>query len=158
MAKKNNCEITGKFESVWRDEMCNEIIELARSDKLTTQSIICLHLGISLETWDRWTNPQLSTFNQDFFEAVIIALTYMRARWEQYGIDRLEDTGEPQLDSSGIKWTKFNDRLWSKFMARYHDYVDLKSSSTNKIQAAVAGMAGDDEELKKRVDELWKEF
>lgn len=144
---------TGKYDSPYKPEFCERVIELARQDKLRTQAIICLELGISFQTWDKWTDPDYTTsFKPDFFEAVHTALTYVRAKWEQYGIDRLEDKAE--LDDEGKpKWTKFNDRLWAKFMERYHGYT---TKAETKIAAVLS--EADGESADKMVDDMWREY
>jgi hypothetical protein len=109
--------------------MPKRVIETCK-DRLHTQATLCLKLGISFLTFDRWTDPDRTTdFKPEFFEAVTLAVTIMHAKWEEEGINNLYDAGEPDADSEGkIRWTKFNEKLYLKIMERYYGYVSRNST------------------------------
>jgi hypothetical protein len=142
--KQPRYKYTGKYETVYKPEMCERVMQMARQDKLRTQAMICLELGISFTTWDKWIDPMMTDFKPDFFEAVYMALTYMRAKWEEHGIARLS---ESQGDD------KFNDRLYMKFMERYHGY---HTKNDTRIIASLSET--DSNNADELVEKMWKEF
>lgn len=148
---KNQNKYTGKYESPYDPAFCEQIMMMNR-EKLCTQAIMCLNLGISRQTFDQWCNPASEHFKPDFFEAAYVAATTARAKWEQEGINNLYDTGEPKEGGKGIQWSKFNEHLYLKFMERDHDFV-TKQSTTNVIVDEL-----DEESRKKLIDEYKKEY